>query len=149
MFGSKETIISSKQADLANTKNLVSYINRKVYSKTGNLLGRVKDIILRHDTLIGFEVIGRKKLFIDKEFFESESDNSLMLSIEPITSLFGKHVFDADGKNIGKVKDIERKSNANTFTHLVVRKHFYTKPIKVPKEDIDVSKENIILNKKY
>ena len=72
-----------------------------------------------------------------------------MLAIDPVVEFIGKHVFDSEGKNIGKVISLERKTSANTFASLVVRKNFYSKPINVPKEDINVFKENIILKRTY
>ena len=63
--------------------------------------------------------------------------------------MIGKQVFDADGKKLGRVKSVQRKGNANDFESVVVKRHFFSRGIAVPKSDIDVSKKNIILKVIY
>jgi len=58
-------------------------------------------------------------------------------------------VFDADGKKLGKVVDVVRKDETNSMEALMVRKNFYSRQVRVPKNDIEVSKKNIILKKVY
>ncbi len=145
MFRKRTDIISGKVKNLDSLSSLKSYIGKRVYSKNGDLLGHVKDALFKGNVIEGILVKGKRKLFISKEFFEHESDKAFVLSIDPIVSLIGKLVYDSTGKKIGRVVDIKRKTNANTFTELVIKKSIFRRRFTIPKEDISVAKKNIIL----
>ncbi|MBU0471699.1 MAG: PRC-barrel domain-containing protein [Nanoarchaeota archaeon] len=142
-------ILSSTNNKLVNSKPASDYVDKKVYSNLGTEVGKVKDVVLKNHQVIGYIVKGSKKMFIDKEYIKSESGNVLMLSIYPVISLIGKQVFDSEGRRIGKVVRVERKTTTNNFTNLIVKNKIYSKSISVPKTDVSAYKENIILNKSY
>jgi sporulation protein YlmC with PRC-barrel domain len=149
MFKKNTEIISSKIKDLDKSINLSSYIGKKVYSKSGEIVGKISDVVIHNNCMNGVIVKGKKELFIDKAFFEEDSEDAVMLSIDPVINMIGKQVYDSEGKKIGKVVDVERKSNANAFTNIKVKDKVYSKPIIVPKKDIDTAKDSIMLNKSY
>jgi sporulation protein YlmC with PRC-barrel domain len=143
----KMEIISTKIKSIDKLKTLRSYLGKTVISKSGEPVGKIVDIIAKDDVLAGMILSG--DIFIDKEFIESDSGEALMLSIDPITSIVGMVVFDADARKIGKVIGLERKANTNSFTGLIVKKRIYTKPFIVPKQDINTFKKNVVLRKVY
>ncbi|MFH1589488.1 MAG: PRC-barrel domain-containing protein [archaeon] len=149
MLTKRTKILSSKITNQTILVGARSFLGRKVFSKSGNKVGRVKDLILKKDKLVGFLVKGKKKIFIDMEYVASDSEKAIMLSTDPVIDFIGKQVFDSEGKKIGKVTDLDRKTNANNFNALIVKHKFYSRPIIIPKKDVDVSQENIILNKKF
>ena len=71
-----------------------------------------------------------------------------MLTIDPVTLLMAKLVYDADGKKLGKVTGIVR-AGANDFSAILVKKNIFSKPLQIPKQDIATRKTNILLNKLY
>ena len=144
----KVKIISSKLKKVDHLKKFSSYIGKNVYSKTGEFLGRVKDLLFKEECFLGI-LLDRKRLFIGKEFLGHESEKGIVLKIDPVTSLLGKQVFDAVGKRIGVVSDIKRKTNSNSYTHLMVKKAIYRRAFEIPKKDVDVAKKSIILKKAY
>lgn len=148
MFSKKIKIISSKLGKIEHLKKFSSYIDKKVYSKSGEYLGQVKDLLFRKDCFLGI-MLDRKNIFIGKEFFFKESEKGIILKIEPVTSLIGKQVFDSIGKKVGTVSDIKRKTNSNSYTDLMVKKAIYRKAVSIPKKDVDIAKKNIILKKEY
>ena len=148
MFSKKTKIISNRLKKVDHLKRFTSYIGKKVYSKSGEYIGKVCDLLFRDDRFLGI-LIDRRNVFIGREFFGGESEKRIMLKIEPVTNLIGKQVFGATGKKIGKISDIKRKSNSNNYTDLWVKKSIYRKSFTVPKKDIDVAKKNIILKKEY
>jgi sporulation protein YlmC with PRC-barrel domain len=89
------------------------------------------------------------KFFVGIEYLGDVSEESIVLSIDPVTELVGKKVFDADGRNLGKVVKLNRRSAENDFESLIVKKRIYSKGIVIPKKEIDTAKKNIILNKVY
>lgn len=149
MLKKKIKSISTKKKSISAMEGSRSYISKKVISKSGNYVGKVYDTVFAGNILTGIVVMRRlSRIFIDKEFFKV-SDDAVMLSIDPVISLQGKRVFDADGKKIGKVSKVIRKGNSNTLEAIMVKKNIYSKAVKVSKTDIDVSKKNIILKKVY
>ncbi|MBN2111703.1 PRC-barrel domain-containing protein [Candidatus Woesearchaeota archaeon] len=149
MLKNKIRSISSGKKDPALMESARSYIGRKVVSKSGNFVGKVYDVRFSGSVFAGIVVMKKlSKVFIGKEFF-SVSRDAVMLSINPVTSLEGKQVFDADGKRMGKVTEIIRKGNSNTLEAVMVKKNLYSSAVKIPKSEISVSKKNIILKKVY
>ena len=148
MFGKKSWIISNRFKKVENQKKFSSYIGKTVYSKSGEYVGKIVDLLFKNDRFSGI-IVDRKNVFIGKEFFGSESEKAIMLKIEPITNLIGKKVFDTVGKKVGNVSDIKRKANSNNYTNLMVKKAIYRKAFAVPKKDINIAKKNIILKKEY
>jgi len=149
MFNKKIEVISTKNNKLDDTKKISSYIGKAVYSKAGELLGKVYDVILKDDYVVGILVSSNKKMFIGKEFFEGNVKDVIVLKIEPFTSLIGKQVFDSTGKRIGKVIKIERKTTSNNYENLIIKKAIYSRSFKISKKEVAIAKENIILKKEY
>ena len=149
MFKKKVDIISSKIDNLSKTERISSYLGKKVYSKSGDYLGLAYDIILKNDVMIGILIRGKRKLFVGKEFFESQSKEVIVLKIEPVTSIIGKLVYDSQGEKIGKVIGLNRKSCANVYSDIVVKKSFIRRAFEIPKEDIELAKKIVLLKKPY
>jgi len=149
LFTRRVEILSSRTKKLESTKKFSSYIGKNVYSKSGELVGKVYDVIMKNDNMVGVIYKGASRVFIGKEFFKSDTDDAIMLKIEPVTGLIGKHVYDSTGKIIGKVVELKRKSTANSFDELRVKKAFYSMSVHIPKKFIAVAKKNIILSKPW
>ena len=149
MLKKKIKSVSTKKKDTSSMESVRSYLGKKVISKSGNVVGKVFDVLFLGNTITGIIVVKKiSKLFLGKEFL-NVSEDAVMLSIDPVTALEGKRVFDADGKKMGKVKEVIRKGNTNTLSAIMIKKNFYSSAIKIPKDDIDISKKNIILKKVY
>jgi len=138
-------IVSNKSINLDEMRKFSSYIGKKVFSKTGEFMGEVYDIAIKKDTIVGVFYKGNLNVFIDKEFFESDTKEAIMLKIEPVTRLIGKEVYDSTGELIGEVVELKRKGNSNSYDELRVKKGFFYKSVYIPKEKIAVAKKNIIL----
>ncbi|MDA3856612.1 MAG: hypothetical protein PF569_10240 [Candidatus Woesearchaeota archaeon] len=149
MFKKEVSIVSQNIKNMEETNKFGSYLGKRVYSKSGEYVGKLKEFVAHNNDFAGMLIYGKSNLYIDKEFFSLNSEDSIVLSIDPITILLGKVVFDADGRNLGKVIGIDRNSNLNNFKHLLVRKGSFSKPAKVSKTEISVMKKNIILKTSY
>ena len=142
-------IISSRVKQIDNTTSLNDLIGRKVFSRSGEYVGKVKDFLTRENELLGMLVKGTQTVFIDKEHFTLTSGDMIMLAIEPVTNTIGKQVIDSDGRILGKVVALERKSLQNTYSALTVKRHMYAKPMSIPKAQVSVAKKNVILKIAY
>ncbi|HJX50323.1 MAG TPA: PRC-barrel domain-containing protein [Candidatus Nanoarchaeia archaeon] len=149
MFERKIEVLSSRTKKLEGTGKFSSYIGKRVYSKTGELVGSVYDIIIKKDCMIGVLYKKNSRVFIGKEFFKSDTADAIMLKIDPVTDLIGKQVYDSTGKRIGKVVELKRKSTANSYEELRVKKAFYLSSVFIPKKLIAVAKKNIILKEPW
>jgi len=146
MFSKKIEVISTKTKKLEGTNSFSSYIGKKVYSKSGELVGSVKDVVMKNDIMLGVIV---KKIFIGKEFFKSYTEDAIMLGIDLITNLLGKQVFDSTGKRIGKVVELKRRGTGNSYNELRVKKNIYSRSAFINKKDIKIAKKNVILKKPW
>ena len=123
-----------------------TYLGKKVYSLSGMYIGKVKDVIMEQHTAVGLQV--DKKLLISLEHVQS-NENQIMLNINPVTLLVGKKVFDKSGRDLGKVVKIERKSNANTYSAIFVKKKFWNKPHRIDSSSVHTAQDNILLKDDY
>ncbi|MBR9703581.1 hypothetical protein GOV10_06070 [Candidatus Woesearchaeota archaeon] len=139
-------ILGTALTSLENTKLLSKYKGRNVFSKSGEYLGKVNDVIAKKYVVAGVLVgRGKRQFALDFKYVESDTDKALMLSVDPIFSLVGKQVFDAAGKLLGRVIEVKRSTAANNYESLVVRKVPWRKPLIVEKKDVDIAKKNILL----
>ena len=145
----KVQIISPRVKKILENQSVKHYLGKNIVSKSGDIVGKVKDVIIGNYELEGI-IFDKNFLttFVDKRFIK-EISNSVMLSIDPVTSLKGKYVFDANGKKLGKIIRINRKGTSNSFTELIVKKRAYSKKIEIPKKDVLIMKKIVILNKSY
>ena len=141
----KIKIFSPRKEDIDKLGSIKHNLGKKVVSKSGEPLGKTKDVLFDQKGIKGI-IVGKifSKFYIDSTFFKSAEDK-IILSIDPIISLIGKEVFDSDGKKLGKVVDVLRKDHKNDLKAILIKRKFYSKKKEIPKIDISVSKKNIIL----
>jgi sporulation protein YlmC with PRC-barrel domain len=143
------TILAKKAIALEQTKSLRDYLGKRVFSLGGSHVGRIHDVLLKDEELAGFRVRGRHALYIDKEYCDLNSIEAMVLTIDPVTLHIGKHVFDSEGRKLGKVKSIQRDNTKNDCTFLIVKKNLFTKPQAIAYSEVEVAKKNIILSKSH
>lgn len=142
-------LISSTSKSIEKAKKLTAFIDKKVFSKSGEYIGTVAEFMVHDNNITGMVVKGKQTFFVDKEFYSLNDEENIILKIDPVLSLIGKIVIDSDGRKIGKVKNLERKEGSNTFNHLLVSKNLYSKPLRIPRSEISVLRQNIILKTAY
>ncbi len=151
MMNKRESIkiISPTDRNVLKFESIRDYLGKKVVSKSGKTIGSVKDVLFTGNGIKGIIVAkGLSKFYVDSAYLNTVSKKA-MLSINPITLLIGKEVFDIDGRMLGKVIEVIRKNNTNDFEAIIVKKRIYSKGVEIPKSNIDILKKNIILNKSY
>lgn|SRR3989338_4124563 len=142
--------ISTRKIELNDQSGLKHFLSKKVLSKDGDEIGRIKDIIFDEHEIVGILVRkGFTDLFIDLSYVEKLFAQSIILKINPVTRYIGMKVYDADGKFLGKVRDIVRKTNTNKIDAIIIKRGLFLKYLEVPVIEIEVEKKNIILNKAY
>ena len=141
-------IISSKEEQVNLDLKLEKIIGKKVISLNGEILGKVKSIISKNNKIEGIVIKKSKnETYIDYHMIQDLYGESILLKIDPVSRLLNKKVFDAEGKLLGVVVDINQIDNKNQFKDITVKKKSFSKKIKVAPTEIEVAQKNIILNK--
>jgi len=140
-------ILSTK--DISAHHKLSTVVGKKVIAENGEIVGKVKDVAFYMNKIVGLYVksSGIDMVLIDVAYVDQFDADAVTLKVNPVTSLVGKIVFDKDGKMIGKVVQMIRKTNSNDFSEVIVKKNALSKSIRIPKTMMDVIDKNIILKK--
>ncbi|MGY5149281.1 MAG: PRC-barrel domain-containing protein [Candidatus Nitrosopumilus sp. bin_68KS] len=110
------------------TKNcyLEDFIGKTVIDSNGQNCGKIKSIIIdsRKFSVSGILVKKRlaKEYFLSQDYFEEFNESGLSLNTIPIKP--GDKVADIDGKNIGRVIQINLNSETNKLESLVIKSKF-------------------------
>lgn len=142
-------LLSQKIDDLQSFQSIKKFLSDTVFSKNGQKIGKVKDIIFEDFNIIGIIIAKAKifnKMFIDKEYIDRFTDQGIILTINPVVLNVKKKVFDSDGRYLGRVKKVNRTSNSNSFESLSVKKGIFSRQKLVYLKNIKVIEKNIILN---
>ena len=140
--------ISSKGDSLVIENGLKKYIGKSVYSKEGEKIGKIRDILFKGyhiNSIVVSKTIFSKKVIIDSEFLNGFTNEGIILKMNPVTFIIGKQVFDKDGRTVGKVKSVNRKNDLNTFESLGVKGNIFKKQILIYPKDIQIVQKNVIL----
>ncbi len=126
---------------------------RKVISRSGEHAGRIVNLHLTIDGLTHLVLLYRFKMItIDIQLVEnmeaalSLKDHRLILSIEPYYLFLRRRVYDASGRNGGRVISIDALPGGNEIANLRIRKGLFRKAVVVPADKRDVKGHNILLN---
>lgn len=144
----KINIISHGSFSIEKEDRLKDYIKKTVFSKDGEDVGIVKDLVIHNREIKGIIIkknIFSEKLYIDNQYVENFTKDGIMLKINPVFNCIGKLVFDSEGKIIGKVKKIIRKNETNHFESITVKKNIFSKEKIISVYDIMLMKKNVIL----
>jgi ribosomal 30S subunit maturation factor RimM len=140
------TIISPKKEPVATIQGVTKILGRKVLSKTGDVVGKIVEIVPEGKEISGIvSKKGFKKTFIDMQYIADLYTNSIMLNIDPATRYEGMQVFDATGKKLGKVVEVHRTTATNSYNALYIKKNMFSKRKKMDSAKVESAHKNIIL----
>jgi sporulation protein YlmC with PRC-barrel domain len=147
----KEYIITDELRPDA-TINVRHILGAKVLSKTGQVVGRVKQLRMNQKTFKIEGIIVHISLFhrvyIGVSYIKSISNEAVILSVDLSIMIKGKRVVDNEGKIVGKVKMIVRRGERNDISTLVVHK-FMRKDLEIPTSAIKTVSKSVILTERY
>lgn len=110
------------------TKNcyLEDFIGKTVIDSNGQNCGKIKSIIIDSQKFSVSGILVKKRLakeyFLSQDYFEEFNESGLSLNTIPIKP--GDKVADIDGKNIGRVIQINLNSETNKLESLVIKSKF-------------------------
>ena len=104
-------------------------IGQRVLTKRGFNIGRVSEMRINPKTcaLEGVFIsrgLFRKPVYIGTSYFDRISEKAIILKIEPSILLKGKNVISAEGKKLGRIREIMRKGDTNEIEEITVHSFF-------------------------
>lgn len=139
-------VLSSRKTDINLEQTVLNLKGKRVLGKNGEVIGKVKDIVISDNKIEGILAKNHgKKIFIELQYIDQLFNDSVMLKIDPVTRFLGMKVFDAEGRNLGKVVDFTRIGKSNAIQKIIVKKGIIGKQKSIPASHIETSKKNIIL----
>ncbi len=124
-----------------------------ILSSRGVLLGKVAKVQIHLRSFKCMGIIAHLKLsgrlvYFGIDYIKTFSPQGVILSIEPAYLLLRRRVITADGKVLGRVKEVRRIGTTNQIKELVV-KALFRAPRIIASEDISSLAQSIILKEQY
>lgn len=139
--------VTTQKIDIEHSESTRKLKGKNIISRSGEILGKVRDVVFLNKNILG--VLLRKRfredVFIGIEMVESITEDAILLSIDPVTSLIGLPVFDKAGKKIGRVRRVIRQDDRNSFTSIAVKPGLLRRVIEIDVSDIKTISQHIIL----
>ncbi|MBN2102256.1 MAG: PRC-barrel domain-containing protein [Candidatus Aenigmarchaeota archaeon] len=136
-----------------DTIELSSVVGRKVLTSDGKKIGKVKSIHMHPKdlTIEGIVIdpgIFEAYQYMGAGYIGSVTDEGVVLNIHPVTEYVGMKVFDYTGKEIGKVKEVNRSRQTNTLLSILVD-HKGEEDVLIRSDYIAVTGNNIVLKEPF
>lgn len=136
-----------------DTMEVSSVVGKKVLTKDGKKIGKVQSVHI-NPTKLTIEGIVLDPGFFDAyqyigaNYVSSITDEGVVLNIHPVTEYVGLKVFDFSGKEIGKVKGVNRSQQSNTLLSILVDRSG-KEDVLIRADYIATAGENIVLKEPY
>jgi len=115
-----------KTIPFKDTIEVKHIIGKKVNSKDGKVLGKVKSVHIHPKNLTVEGVVVDSGMFEVDQYYgrgyiETLNLEGVVLSITPVSEFVGNDVYDPTGKMVGKVTGINRAKQTNTLISIKVK----------------------------
>jgi sporulation protein YlmC with PRC-barrel domain len=145
--------IKHKTLPFEKTVDMQSLIGKKVLSKDGKKIGKVKSFHLHPKdlTVEGFKVDPgwfEADHYIGGNYVDRITDEAIILSMVPVTEYVGLIVHDADGKKIGKISAINRSKKTNKLLSVTVNSDHHDEDLQISSDYISAIGHSVMLKEK-
>jgi sporulation protein YlmC with PRC-barrel domain len=145
-------VLRNKQAHLEDSIGATSIIGKKVVSKGGSVVGVINEVWIDPQELRVEGIKISKGLFkqgdyVGRNYVSSINGEGAILNIDPVTEIVGLPVFDSEGKNVGKVKKVERSNQTNSIVSILVKRGglLHSNELLIPGENIKETGKAVML----
>ncbi len=126
---------------------------KKVLANNGREIGSIKKVLigtksLQLEGLLVERGFFSPNLLIGREYIETLNERGAILKITPVTEYRGLKVFDADGKQIGRIRDIRTIGATNNIAAIVVSRGWLSEDLVLPRNSIYSIGESVLLTVK-
>jgi len=145
--------IKNNTLPFKDTIEVSEVLGKKVLTKDGKNIGKVKSVHI-HPRDLTVEGIVIDPGFFDAnqymgaEYISSITDEGVVLKIHPVTDYVGVKVFDFTGKEIGKVKEVNRSKQTNTLYSILVSREG-KEDVLIRADYIAAAGKNIVLREPF
>ena len=142
--------IKHKSLSLNESINIKDIFGKKVLTKDGKNIGKIKTIRIdpKDLTIEGIEVdTGLFKIdqYFGKNYIKTITEQGAILKITPVDNIVGHRVYDSTGKSIGEIKSIKRSKKTNKLLSITMYSDLYKEDIKIDADYISNCGESCIL----
>lgn len=152
MFSSKPIPLLQHERSYEKTLDMSHVLGSRVISKSGVVVGNVKEVRIHpHHLKIEGVVVRRgpyNSIYLGRNYIDRVSDKAVILSIDPVLLLVGKPVLTSQGKKIGTVKRVIRKHHTNELESINVSS-FWKKEVIIPSRYIKIIHHALLLSPHY
>jgi sporulation protein YlmC with PRC-barrel domain len=129
-------------------------IGRKVFAKTGEEIGVVKELFINPKNFSVKAINVYKGPFkfehyIGREYIENFGTDGIILNIIPLEDIVGKKVIDSDGREIGKVKGFDKLELTNKMLSLIISPGVTKDNFVIGPKEIKRIEKSVMLNKSF
>jgi sporulation protein YlmC with PRC-barrel domain len=145
--------IKHKTLPFEKTVDMQGLIGKKVMSKDGKNIGKVKSFHL-HPTDLTIEGIKvdpgwfEADHYIGGNYIQKMTDEAIVLSMVPVTEYIGLNVLDSEGKKVGTVASVNRSRKSNRLLSINVDSNHFEEELKIPADYISAIGHGIVLKEK-
>ena len=137
--------------DIGELINSDDILGKDVIDSEGKFIGIAESILIdpKKFDFVGISIdkgFLKKGLIIGKSYIKNVASNAVFLNIRPSYNIKGMKVFDMEGFQIGKVKEILLKENKNAIDKLIISSGILKKEIELSANFIKSIGYNILLN---
>jgi sporulation protein YlmC with PRC-barrel domain len=145
--------IKHKTLPFEKTLNMQLLIGLKVLSKDGNKIGKIKSIHLHPEDLTVEGIIIDPGWFeadhyVGGSYIEKITEDSIILSMIPVTEYIGLMVHDSDGIKIGKIKAVNRTNNTNKLLSISIDSDHHDEDLIISSDYISAIGHSVMLKEK-
>ncbi len=145
--------IRGESLKIPQTVEVMNVMGKKVLASSGETIGTIDSVMIdpSHLTIEGVRIKVQQGFFssishyIGKTYIDKLNEEGAILNIVPAHMYIGKEVYDAEGKNIGKVKHIKRVESTNKLSEMIVEKND-GKEASIKEKDIKDIGTSVLLN---
>ena len=136
-----------------DTIEVSEVVGRKVLTKDGKKIGKVTSVHINPKKLTIEGIVINPGFFdayqyIGANYIDSITGEGVVLNILPVTEYVGIKVFDYTGKEIGKVKEVNRSKQTNTLLSILVDRSG-KEDVLIRADYIAAAGENIVLKEPF
>jgi sporulation protein YlmC with PRC-barrel domain len=142
--------IKHKTLPFEKTVDMRSLIGKRVLSKDGKRIGKVKSFHLHPKdlTVEGFKVDPgwlEADHYIGGNYVDKITDEAIILSMIPATEYIDLFVHDADGKKVGKIKAVNRSKKTNKLLSITVDSDHHDEDLQISADYISAIGHSVML----
>jgi sporulation protein YlmC with PRC-barrel domain len=145
--------IKHKTLPFERTVDIQSLIGRKVLTKDGKEIGKVKSFHVHPSdlTIEGIKVdpgLFEADHYIGGNYIQKMTEEAIILRMTPVTEYVGLVVHDSEGKKVGKVKAVNRSRKTNKLLSIAVDSNYHDEDLILSSDYISAVGQSVMLKEK-